>query len=108
MAESAFNIGDIQGQIKTINDQIVTYVNIPYSDFSWISQFSYFSKSNVSPTSLGLTTIYGFLVYCTNGGAVMGVRYKDNNEIQVHGIIAQSGNPITNSYEFVCYAVGKK
>ena len=96
------------GILNTINNQIVTYVNIPYSDFSWISQFGYFSKNNVTPASLGFTTLYGFLVYCTNGGAVLGVRYKDNNEVQVHGVVAQTGASITSSYEFVCYAVGKK
>ena len=89
-------------------DQIVSFVNIPYSDFSWVSHLGYFSKNNVTPASLGFTTLYGFLVYCINGGAVMGVRYKDNTEVQVHGIIASTGAQITSSYEFVCYAVGKK
>jgi hypothetical protein len=102
------DIATINGNLASISGNMVKYVNIPYSQFSWNASSVAFIKNNVTPASLGLSEIHGFIVNSdTVGDAIWGVSYR-NNTLSFYGIVNFSTfSQVSSGYTFKCCAFGK-
>ena len=89
------------GSIETAT----TFVNIPYSNFTWDSN----SKEFYAPfTPSPGKTLLGFTGYFIGGSAMFSANYRsDGGAVHVMGWIPLLSVPITSAYEFVCYAMYK-
>jgi len=95
---------DKGGTIALTSDIPVSIVDVPYSDFTWDSTNKYFVTANPITIPTGKTCA-GFLVYATNGAAIMNGRITNANYVQVMGWIPSLAQPINDSYVFSCKMV---
>jgi hypothetical protein len=83
-----------------------TFVNIPYSNFTWNSN----GKEFYAPfTPLPGKTLVGFTGrFTVNASAMFSATYRsDTGSVHVMGWIPSLSVPISSGYQFVCYAMYK-
>lgn len=90
--------------------ELIKVVDVPYSDFAWNNSVKAFVSQGTYPAPSGYTAI-GFLVYCTNGDAMMSARYGSSSyNVRVLGWIPGGGTPqaIDSTYKFICKVLFQK
>ena len=94
-------------EIDALSDQIVTFQDVPYSDFTWNSGVSAYQTNQTVSIPTGYSLI-GVLVTPTNAAAVMSGYRNSSNYVYVSGWIPLTGASIGNTHTFICKLVLKK